>query len=711
MDDLDPAFLRTLAETRGFTLGQPGRFQIPADERSVLFLRSGPRDAVHALFEMDVSTGQVRELLSAAALLGGHEERLAPEEKARRERQRITDQGLTGFALSPDGELVLVPLSGRLWLYERATGHTRALTGADEGAALDARFSPDGQRVAFVRDFNLWTVEVARGAAPARPVTAGGSALHSFGLAEFVAQEEMGRFEGHWWSPAGDRLACAEVDEREVERLSIADPAHPERAPSSFAYPRPGRANARVGLVIVSADGARAPLRVQWDQDRYPYVARVLWTASAPLTLLVQTRDQREVALLAVDEDCDVARPLLIERDEAWVNLGRDLPRWLPDGSGFLWASEASGRRQLELHRRDGSLERVISTEEPFLALAHVEPHGQTAFVLTGDALHSRICGVELRGTRSRVVADQTADHVPAFSRLGNVLVDVCTFARGWPQIVVRDGEGRALHTVPSAAELPPFSVNLELLTLPEAHGMQACVIRPHGFVLGQRYPVIVHVYGGPHSLMVKADQRVYLVDQAFADAGAIVVALDGRGTPRRGRDWERAIKGHLAELPLQDQVDGLNALGRRFAELDLSRVGIYGWSFGGTMAALAVMCHPEVFHVAVAGAPVTDWRDYDTHYTERYLGLPEAAAAAYARSSPLQHADALRRPLLLIHGTADDNVYFFHSLKLADALLRAGRRFEFLPLPGFTHQIGDATVRAEVWARTGRFLLSHFGS
>jgi dipeptidyl-peptidase-4 len=288
-------------------------------------------------------------------------------------------------------------------------------------------------------------------------------------------------------------------------------------------------------------------------------------------------------------------------------------------------------------------------------------------------------------------------------------MVDVRSSTRSWPEVLVRNGDGHVLHTIPSSAEAPTGPMNLELVTLDDARGMRACVIRPRGFVSGRRYPVIVHVYGGPHALMVKADQRAYAFDQALADAGTIVVAIDGRGTPRRDRAWERAIKGRLAEVPLEDQVDGLRALGRRFPELDLDRVGIYGWSFGGTMAALAVMCRPDIFHVAVAGAPVTDWRDYDTHYTERYLDLPDVDAVAYVRSSPLHQASGLGRPLLLVHGTADDNVYFFHSLKLADALLRAGRSFDFLPLPGVTHQIGDTVLRAEVWSRISHFLLSHF--
>jgi dipeptidyl-peptidase-4 len=197
---------------------------------------------------------------------------------------------------------------------------------------------------------------------------------------------------------------------------------------------------------------------------------------------------------------------------------------------------------------------------------------------------------------------------------------------------------------------------------------------------------------------------------QWLADHGAIVVSVDNRGTPRRDRAWERAIKGNFAEVALADQVEALRALGAKHRDLDLGRVGIHGWSFGGYMAALAVLRRPEVYKVAVAGAPVVDWRDYDTHYTERYLDLPEANPQGYEDSSLLTHAGKLERPLLLVHGTADDNVYTFHSLKLAGALLRAGRSCDYLPLPGVTHQIADPALRAEIWRRTLAFLQRHLG-
>ena len=237
-------------------------------------------------------------------------------------------------------------------------------------------------------------------------------------------------------------------------------------------------------------------------------------------------------------------------------------------------------------------------------------------------------------------------------------------------------------------------------------------LIRPHGFesAAKRKYPVIVDVYGGPSHQQVVASMRQYLLDQWLADQGFIVVAIDGRGTPGRGRDWERAIAGHFGSVPLDDQVEALKLLGAKHPEMDLDRVGITGWSFGGYMSALAILRRPDVFKAAVAGAPVTDWMDYDTCYTERYLGVPGDGRYpdAYQEGSLLTYAADLSRPLLLIHGTADDNVYFRHSLKLEEALFRAGKQAEFLPLSSFTHMVPDPVVRTRLEERIARFFHAH---
>ena len=718
----DPRFLRDFAETRAFTLGRPARPQLTPDGSAVLFLRSPARSPTHRLFQLDVASGQVHQLVAGEDLVGPDgEAALSAEEQARRERQRITDSGITAFQLSPDGAQVLVPYGGRLFLVARSGGAIRALTGAGAPPPIDARFSPDGTRVAFVREGDLQVIDLggAHDDIPrARALTSGATADRFRGLAEFVAQEEMARHEGFWWSPAGDRLLFAEVDQSGVEQFSIADPARPEREPLRFRYPRPGLPNARVRLGLIDV-AARADTPestwLSWDHDRYPYVARVLWdTTRAPLAVLVQTRDQRQVALLAVDPGTGHTRPLVQESDPDWVNLDRDLPRWLPDGSGLLWASEADGDRELQLRDPAGALVRpLLGAEQQFQSLVHVSPDARSLIFLAGDPVHNRLERLDLAsGARTPLAPEAPGEHAPVFARSGQRWVDTVVRQDAMPdtRVVSPGGPGPVL---PSVAEDPPFRVNLQLTEtakpgdqLGHQPSFRAAIIRPTDFQPGRRYPVVLHVYGGPHHLSVKADARLFAFDQWLAEHGCIVVALDNRGTPRRGRAWELAIKGQLGDVPLADQVAGLQALGRQHPELDLERVGVYGWSFGGYLSALAILCRPDLFKVAVAGAPVVDWRDYDTHYTERYLDLPEAEPAAYDRSSLLAHAGKLSRPMMIIHGTADDNEYFIHSLKLVDALFRAGKRFDFLPLPRVTHQIADPLVRERLWGQVARYLM-----
>jgi dipeptidyl-peptidase-4 len=704
----DPTFLRAFAETRGFLLGRPTAIRPTPDGAAVLFLRSPPRQPTLALYEMSVSTGEVRELVTPAQLLGGAEEQLSVAEKARRERMRIVDRGFTSYGLSEDGRLVLLPLSGRVYVYDRAGPHAGRVRKVGEPGVIDPRFSPDGRQVAYVRGQDLHVADVESG--KERRLTKGGSETRTHGLAEFVAQEEMDRFEGYFWSADSKTLAYTDVDVSGLERFTIADPAKPEQPANTFPYPRAGQANAKVRLGLIPATGG-ATTWVKWDSERYPYLARVIWKEKkAPLTLVVQTRDQREVAILSVDVRTGATKPLHVEKDEAWVELDTDLPRWLPDGSVFLIASERSGERALELHKADGTLDRVL-WPKGFHALVHVSEDSKRGLLLASNPISTWLVGIDFETGKTEPLSPSPGEHFVVVSKNGAVVVDTRTTITSFAESTVYRTDvnpWKKVGVLPSVAEAPPFRTKVELTTTDKTPaGFHAAIIRPRGFQPGRKYPVVVNVYGGPTSLMVRSDERQYLLPQWIADHGVIVVAIDNRGTDRRGRAWSRAIKGSFGKIPLDDQVTALQALGARYPELDLSRVGIFGWSFGGYMSALAVLRRPDIFRAAVAGAPVVDWRDYDTHYTERYLDLPQANKAGYDESSLITYAPNLQRPLLLVHGTGDDNVYFFHSLKLADALFRAGRPFEFLPL-SVTHQVPEAVVRERLWQRTVDFLLKN---
>ncbi|HEX2971484.1 MAG TPA: DPP IV N-terminal domain-containing protein [Tepidisphaeraceae bacterium] len=707
-EPIDTRFLLDNAETRGFTLGRPKNYQLTPDGQAILFLRSPARSPEQSLYLFDVATAQTRELLTAEQILRGAKESLSPEEKARRERQRITVSGITFFQLSHDGSQVLVGVSGKLYLLNRADNKVRQLPTGDS-PALDPKFSPDGRHIAFARDHDVQVLDLATDQLSS--LTTGGTNRLSHGEAEFVAQEEMDRFTGYWWSPDSRLIAFEEADASQVETWYVSDPAHPEQSAHPSFYPRPGMANVKVRLGLKPLAGGQT-VWVNWDANRYPYLAFVRWEESGPLVLAVQTRDQKELLLLKADPTTGATTSLLTERDEAWVNLPANVPQWLENGSGFLWVSERGGGPQLELRNPDGSPSRVlVSPAAGYRGIVDVDAaSAQVTYLASPDPTQIHLWRVPLAGGQPVPLTTALGQYQAVFAKNHSVYVLGESTPTTMPKATVRRADGSLVGELPSVAENPPFIPTTELLTVGRDPSFYACIVRPRDFDSAKRYPVIVDVYGGPHATVVAATLRSGLTRQWMADQGFIVVALDNRGTPGRGRDWERAISKRLGTVPLEDQVAGLKALGQHCPQMDLDRVGITGWSFGGYFSALAVLRRPDIYKAAVAGAPVVDWLDYDTHYTERYLGLPDTDAAAYREASLLTYAPALQRPLLLVHGTADDNVYFRHTLRLADALFRAGKDFDLLPLSGFTHLTPDPLITQRLGSRTIQYFRRHLG-
>jgi dipeptidyl-peptidase 4 len=701
-------FLSQYASTYHFSLGQPTAFQIADEGDVVLYLRSGPRSFIRNLYEFEVATGKERLLAAADDLLKGATEQLSPEELARRERSRSAARGIASFELSHDGQQVLVPLSGSLYVIDRKSGKSHELK-SNSGYPIDARFSPDGKSIALVRNGDLYVIDVASGAE--RRLTSGANETLSHGLAEFVAQEEMHRMHGYWWSGDSQQIAYQETDTAAVEELHIADPKNPDKPAHVWRYPRPGHVNAVVRLGIIPAAGGDTTW-VKWDREKYLYLATVRWEKDSPLTILVQNREQTEELLLAINPTTGSSTELVKETDPAWVNIDSGMPHWLDDGKQFLWSTERRSAWQLELRNRVGHLAKTLTPAEIcYRSLAGVdEAQGIAYFIGGADPTQSQLFSVSLQenGAQPKQITTARGLHSAVFAKHGGVhVVSEQTLEGDIHQRVYR-GDQTLAGEIPSLSEKPPFATNLELTVVSQDPPLRAAIIRPRNFDANRRYPVIVHVYGGPHAQTVLASGRSYLLEQWLADQGFIIVSIDGRGTPARGHDFERSIKGNFVELALADQVRGLKALGQKHPEMDLGRVGIFGWSFGGYMSAIAVMRRPDVFHAGIAGAPVIDWHDYDTHYTERYLGLPEKNASGYSASSVLTYADQLSRPLLVIHGTADDNVYFLHSMKLCDALFRAGKPFEFLPLAGYTHMVPDPVIIKRLNGRIADFFAAH---
>lgn len=703
---------RDLAETRNYTLGRPVSPQVTPDGKHVVFLRSLPRDPTLRLFEFDLAANRERELLTPAQLLGGAEENLSAEEKARRERQRQSLKGFTAYQMSRDGARLLVTLSGRLYLVERATLKVTQLPGT---GWIDPRFSPDGRLVAAAgADRELHVIDAAAGTM--RAVTSGASATLSHGTAEFVAQEEMSRSRGFWWSPDSATLLVQQTDESGVEVRHIADPLHPETPPAKYFYPRTGTANAVVRLFLVSREGG-APKPVSWDATAFPYLAHVTWSPRAPLTILVQNRTQTEQRLLAVNTATGRTQELLRETDAAWLNLDDNgsgstsafrPPLWLTDGSRFLWTTERNGAWQVELRDASGALVHEITPVTfGYRRLLGVDEESGTVWVAGGeDARETHVWTFPLGGgARGRAITRGRGMHGAAYAHEARLLLRTTDLFDGmWRLDVVSADDDRVVATLPSLAEPIPRAPGTELMRTAGDPSFDAAVTRPRSFDSTAKYPVIHWVYAGPTSKTVTANLRAYLPDQWMADQGFIVVRFDGRGTPWRGRAWERVVKGNLIDIALADQISALQALAKQVPQMDLTRVGVSGWSFGGYFAAMAAIRRPDVFRCGVVGAPVITWENYDTHYTERYLGLPAEAPEAYRVSNVTTYAAEARRPLLLVHGLTDDNVYFQHTLQLADALFRAGKTYELLPMLG-THMVSDPLIRMRQQTRIMDFL------
>ena len=712
----EPGRLRELSRTQSYTLGRPFHVRPLPGGRRVLFLRASAESPIADLFAFDPKSERTERLVSARDLLDGEREELSPAEKAARERKRIKTAGITDFSVVSGGDRIVLKLDGQVFLHDLGAERTIRIA-LPEGVVLTPKPSPDGGKLAFVLDHDLAVIDLP-GPLPTgdtwtpdpRFLTDDGTETTPNGIAEFVAQEEMSRHDGFWWAPDGRSLAFQRSDERTLERFAIADAARPEKDVVRFPYPRPGRTNVDVRLFLIDVDGT-GRREIAWDRGRFPYVAKVLW--QGPLTFLAQARDQRSQVFLRVDTSSGEARPLFEEQDEAWLNIHDSTPRFLSDGRSFLWATEEGGAWRLERKTLapDGlsivRREVVVDEEAGFSALVHLdEARGRVWFAGGPDPAQLHLHWAPLDGASPpRVVTEGVGWNEPTFSAQGGVVAINRASLDELPVTSIHpvDEEGRLGPGVPlpDVAERPDALPRVELVEPEDAAGYRAAVVRPASFQAGRSYPVILYVYGGPGHSVVKAHATQWFVQQWMADHGFVVVSLDGRGTPRRGRAFERALRERFHEVPLADQVAGLEALAARFSELDLERVGVYGWSFGGYMAALSVLRRPDVFKAAVAGAPVVDWLYYDTHYTERYLGVPASEDDGVYRSANLiTYAPELERPLLLVHGVADDNVYFAHSLQLADALFRAGKPFELVPLVGLTHQLNDPEMREALFAR-----------
>lgn len=695
------SFPRQHARTRRFTLGRARSFRVGSD--CVLFLRSrAGDDPVTDLWRLDVASGEELRLVDAGALVADDAE-LPAAERARRERARESASGITAFATDDACSIAAFSVAGRLHVVDVATGEVTAL--APEHTAYDPRPSADGTRVAFVDDDGVHVAAIAEGTV--QTVVAGEGV--TWGVADFIAAEELQRQRGHWWAPDGARLAVSRVDDGPVQSWWIGDPANPGSEPTRHRYPAAGTSNADVGLSVVELEERRR-VDVRWDRDELPYLADVLWRRDGALTLVTLDRAQSRQVLLRVDLTNGSTEVLSEHEDPAWVDVVPGAPRWLPDDRLLTVVDDhelgLAGTRTLAV---DGQ---VIGPADVQVRSVVTADATSATVVASTEPTERHLARIDLTTGDVTWLTDRQGVHGGAAGGAG--LVVQASPAGAAPFVEVRTEHGT--WTLADHAETPAVTPRPEFLELGD-RGLRGVLLTPEH--IDGPLPVLLDPYGGPHAQRAVASAHAHLTSQWFADQGFAVLVVDGRGTPGRGPAFEREVRFDLAAPVLEDQLDALQAAAAVDDRLDTSRVAIRGWSFGGYLAALAAIRRPDVFRAAIVGAPVTDWRLYDTAYTERYLGHPDVEPEAYARSNIVGTDGELRglapvpdgqRPpgMLVIHGLADDNVVAAHALRLSSALLAAGRPHEFLPLSGVTHMTPQEVVAENLLRLQLDFLRRH---
>ncbi|MFY2763810.1 DPP IV N-terminal domain-containing protein [Arenimonas sp. MALMAid1274] len=699
------------AITGGAPLSGPSLMKpaISPDGKRVSFLQGKDSNRFQLdLWEYDIAAGQKRLLVDSAVVTGGAEE-LSDEEKARRERQRIAAfSGIVEYQWAPDGQSLLFPLGGQLFLYDLRPGAASPLKKLTRGTgfATDPKVSPGGRYVSFVRDRELWVIPAAGGAE--QRITTDASDTVANGVAEFVADEEMDRHTGYWWAPDDSAIAFARIDESPVpvqKRYEV----YPDRTDVvEQRYPAAGEANVLISLHVAKLGGT-APVITDVDlgPERDIYLARVNWRGPTHLTFQRQSRDQRRLDLVEAELATGRQRLLLTETSQTWVPLHHGL-RFLADGR-FLWLSERSGYEHLYLHDADGKPVRALTSGEWVVdALLAVDEAAGMAYVAgTRDSpIEKHVYAVPLAGGEPRRLSAEPGLHEASFSANAAVFVDLWSNTETPPQTELFRADGTRLATLvandPTQPGHPYASYRaahrpVEFGTLTAASGetLHYSLVKPTGFDPAKKYPVVVFVYGGPAAQTVlrgwpgRADA---FFNQYLAQNGYLVFSLDNRGTPRRGAKFGGALYGRQGGVEVQDQKAGVAFL-RGLPYVDGARIGVHGWSNGGYMSLMLLAQASDHYACGIAGAPVTDWALYDTHYTERYMDHPARNADGYASSSVFTHLDGLRSKLLLVHGMADDNVLFTNSTKLMSELQKRGTPFELMTYPGAKHGLQGADL------------------
>ena len=691
----------------------PRAVKLSPDGRWITSLRPRDDDAhCFDLWAMDTSNGNWRMIVDSLGIRAGGQ--LSESEKMQRERARITGMsGVVQYDWSADSGSVLVPLDGDI-LFVTVDGKTRRLTGTKAGE-LDATVSPQGAYMSYVRHQNLFILDLAT--LQERQLSHDGGGTTSWGVAEFVAQEEMGRTRGHWWSPNDRMLAVARVDEARVALVSHVAIGAEGTEVYEQRYPRAGMSNALVDLYIFSANGD-GQMKIDLGPNRDTYLARVDWmNDSKSLLVQRQSRDQKTLDLLLVDPMTGVATELFSETAEGWINLHDNL-RTLHDGS-IVWTSERDGFCHVYRFKNEQWTQLTSGSWTVRSIVGVDEARGVVYFTGNRETpIRQQLYAVHIDGGPTTQITTEPYWHDVTMNRSASHAIVTRSNANTPPQVYLADNSGRRVVWIEENRldERHPYGscraghVSPRFGTVAAADGttLHTKLLIPT-LAAGQKAPVLIVVYNGPVSHRQVTDQWGEVLHQYLLDRGWIIFSVDGRGSPDRGKAFEEVLYRAAGEAQVADQLTGVEWL-KTQPYVDPSRIALYGWSFGGFMTLKLLQAAPGAFAAAVSGAPVTNWALYDTHYTERYLGDPNTDPEVYERASALTQAEKICDPLLLIHGMADDNVLFENSTALMLRLQRAARPFETMVYPGETHAIGGPRISVHLWETILTFLEKHLG-
>lgn len=675
---------------------RPARLNFSPDGQVAAFLKGKDDDAQQLdLWSYDVASGKTQLLVDSRALEPENFE-LSEEEKARRERQRNRFRGIVEFSWGADASNILIPAAGDIFHVELTDG-TPTVTQLTKTEAFetDSRLSPKGNYASFIRDGALWAVNVK--SKKEKRLSPKAKDAIQYGVAEFVAQEEMKRNTGYWWSPDEAYVAYTEVDETNVDIVQRFDIGAEGVTVIEQRYPRAGATNATVNLIVQSTEGRRK-FKVDLGDNADIYLARVNWLSDGSgLLVQRQSRDQKILDLIHVDLKSKKSKTILSETADTYVNLHNDL-RVLKDGSGFIWSSESSGYRHLELRNLDGSLARQITSGNwAVSALERVDQESGTVYFTgfkdTPLERHLYEVSYKTSGEPKRLTKAGMTHGVDVASG-GKAFIATSSNPSQPPQVGLYDGSGKLLRWIEENKldENHPYfpylsqHVTPEFGTIDNGNGTTLYyeVLKPKNMEKGRKYPAVVHVYGGPGAQLVH-NRWHDPMDQVYLQRGYVVFRIDNRGSENRGKAFEEALYEKMGSVEVADQYVGLNFL-KSLDFVDADRIGVRGWSYGGYMTLHMMLQNPDAFAAGASGAPVTDWKFYDTHYTERYMNLPDANEEGYKSSSVLPLAGKLNKPLLMIHGMADDNVIFDNSTAIYAYFQENNIPFEMMAYPGQKH-------------------------